>query len=223
MAVQNNSIGFYDEEFESDEEEIAAAAFLVFASCHLLTKEDNENKIKKRKPRRMWVKKWLEKRQSDGAYIKLLAELRYGNDRDDTLFRNFLRMSSANFDELLAMVEPLIQKRDTNFHMAISAAERLTITLHYLATGNSFNSLQYLFRIPQCTISTIIPEVLDAIWTVLKDKYIRVSLFSPNFINIIIIYYLLNIIYIEYCVKQFYIKFADTNIGRGVDERIQNI
>lgn len=72
------------------------------------------------------------------------------------------------------MVQPLIEKRDTKFRNAISAGERLTLTLHYLATGNTFSSLQYVFRIPQPTISTIIPDVLDAIWTVLKNDYIRV-------------------------------------------------
>lgn len=169
-------------EIDSDEEEIAAAAFVVFASCHLLTEKDKKkNKIKKRKQRRIWVKRWLEKRQSDGMYMKLLSELRYGYDKDDYLYRNFLRMSHANFSELLAMVEPLIEKQNTHFRMAISAGERLAITLHYLATGNSFRSMQYLFRVPQCTISTIIPEVLDAIWTVLKDEYIRVSIFSTKF------------------------------------------
>lgn len=180
--MQNNSVAVQNNcEEDSDEEEIAAAAFLLFASCHLLTEKDGNNRIKKRKPRQIWVKKWLEKRQSDGAYMKLLQELRYGDDRDTTLYRNFLRMTHENFRELLTMVEPLIEKKDTNFRMAISAGERLAITLHYLATGNSFRSLQYLFRVPQCTISKIVPEVLDAIWTVLKNDYIRVSLFTPKF------------------------------------------
>lgn len=180
VAIQNDLIAFQqddDEELDSDDEEIAAVAFVVLASYDLLTEEHGDNQYKKRKPRSIWVKKWLEKRQSDGAYMKLLSELCFGSDRDDALFRNFLRMSQQNFNEILAMVEPLIERKVTNFRMPISAGERLAITLHYLATGNSFTSLQYLFRVPQCTISKIVPEVLDAIWTVLKNDYIRVSLF----------------------------------------------
>lgn len=33
------------------------------------------------------------------------------------------------------MVTPLIEKQDTNMHLAVTAAERLTLTLRYLATG----------------------------------------------------------------------------------------
>lgn len=47
---------------------------------------------------------------------------------------------------------------------SIPAGERLALTLRYLATGENFRSMQYLFRIPPSTISTIIPEVLDAIY-----------------------------------------------------------
>lgn len=176
VQVHQNPIALQhdDEESDSEEEEMIAASLLVLASGLLLTEKD-QKKTHKRKPRSVWVKKWLEKRQSDGAYMKLLQELRYGEFRDDSLYKHFLRMSHQNFMELLALVEPLIQKQDTRFRMAISAGERLAITLHYLATGNSFRSLQYLFRVPQCTISKIIPEVLDAIWTVLKNDYIKVN------------------------------------------------
>lgn len=57
----------------------------------------------------------------------------------------------------------------------ISAGERLAVTLRYLATGETFSSLQYLFRIPQSTISTIVPEVCDAIYEVLKDQFLKVN------------------------------------------------
>lgn len=176
--IQNNSVAL-EEVFESDEDEIAAASFVVFASCHLMTKRD-QNKIRKRRTRRVWVREWLQKRQSEGAYMKLLQELRFSIDDDRVLYKDFLRMSHDNFIELLDLVEPIIEKKITNFRMPISAAERLALTLHYLATGNSYRSLQFLFRIPQCTISMIIPEVLDAIWTVLKNEYIRVSLFDKS-------------------------------------------
>lgn len=56
---------------------------------------------------------------------------------------------------------------------SISAADRLALTLRYLATGESFRSLQYVFRIPHNTISTIVPEVFDAIFAVLKDEYMK--------------------------------------------------
>jgi hypothetical protein len=73
-------------------------------------------------------------------------------------FQNFLRMGKTDFHELLAKVTPHVQRQDTWMREAISAAERLSITLRYLATGDSCHSLEYLYRIPVSTLSTLIPE-----------------------------------------------------------------
>lgn len=138
----------------------------------LLTDDDDEDESPNNR-RSVWVRDWLEKRETDGAYAKLLIELRNGDSGEQKLFRDFMRMTHADFDYLLQLVKPLIEKSDTQMRNAISAGERLALTLHYLATGQSFRSLQFIFRIPQNTISEIIPPVLDAIWSVLKDEYVR--------------------------------------------------
>ena len=44
-----------------------------------------------------------------------------------------------------------------------------------LFLGESYTSLQYLYRIPKQTISKIVPEVCDAIHTALKEEYLKVS------------------------------------------------
>lgn len=163
---------------EIDSEEEATAEFLLLASSYLLIQDEiNESKTvaRKRKARQVWVREWTKKRQTDGVYVKLLRELRDGDPGEQRLFREFIRMSNVDFEYILELVKPLIEKTDTKFRDSISAGERLALTLHFLATGNSYASLQYLFRIPQPTISIIIPEVLDAIWTVLKDEYVRVG------------------------------------------------
>ena len=41
----------------------------------------------------------------------------------------------ASFNELLELVTPLIKRRDTLIRNSISPAERLTLTLSFLATG----------------------------------------------------------------------------------------
>ncbi|KAK4883934.1 hypothetical protein RN001_000205 [Aquatica leii] len=66
---------------------------------------------------------------------------------------------------------------------AVTPTERLTLTLRYLATGDSYKSLMYLFRIPANTISTIIPEVCQAIYDVLKDEYLKCSTVSQTSSN----------------------------------------
>lgn len=123
---------------------------------------ENEEKKRLRRKRKVWVRDWIRRRHDLGCYSQLLREL---ENEVPHLYKNFLRMNIGDFNNLLEMVSPLIQKTDTNMRKAISPGERLALTLRFLATGDSFMSLQYLFRIPQSTISTIVPEVCDAIYT----------------------------------------------------------
>ena len=46
-------------------------------------------------------------------------------------------MSPEQFQHLLCLVHPLIEKEDTKFPKAISPAERLAITFRFLATDDS--------------------------------------------------------------------------------------
>ena len=82
-------------------------------------------------------------------------------------------MNTEQFDVLLRDIADKIQRSDTIMRDAIPAREKLQITLYFLATGNSFRSLQHPFRVPKATISTFLPEVLDAIYHSLSD-YIKV-------------------------------------------------
>lgn len=127
---------------------------------------------KKRKARRMWVRNWISKRDTYGASNILLRQLK---DEDPVAYRNVLRISSEQFNSLLQMVEETIRKKNTKMRMAIPTATKLEITLRFLATGDSFKSLEYLFRVPECTISLFVPEVLAAICEVLRP-YIKVGI-----------------------------------------------
>jgi len=56
--------------------------------------------------------------------------------RDDMCgFHGFLRMSSIEFNELLNLIAPSIQRQDTPFRNAITAKEMLVVTIRYLASG----------------------------------------------------------------------------------------
>lgn len=48
--------------------------------------------------------------------------------------------------------------------------------LRYLATGNSFASLHYKFKLGKSTVSTIVRDTCIAIWEVLRDVVMR----KPN-------------------------------------------
>lgn len=139
---------------------------------------DIVSRIKPRKPRSCWERKWISRRIHFGA-SKLLQELAA---EDSESFKNHLRMTEEKFEELLKHVTPAIQKSNTKMRLALPARLKLQITLRYLATGDSFASLQYMYRVPKCTISKFIPQVCDAIFEALKD-YVKVSFKIPLFLT----------------------------------------
>lgn len=65
-------------------------------------------------------------------------------------------------------------KKDTNMRKAVPIQERLAITLRFLASGDSYTSLGYLFKVSNQVISLIVPEVCEAINEAFKDE-IKVS------------------------------------------------
>lgn len=81
-------------------------------------------------------------------------------------------MSPQRFDHLLSLVEPLITKQTTTFREPISAGERLAVTLRYLASMESQQSLSFSYRIGKSTVSSIIKETCDALYTVLAPVYL---------------------------------------------------
>lgn len=58
---------------------------------------------------------------------------------------------------------PRIKKKDTWFQKALPPALKVAITLRYLATGDSYHSLMYSFRVAHNTISYIIRDVCETI------------------------------------------------------------
>lgn len=115
--------------------EVAASIAIV-----LLSRRKRRQRSSKRK--RIWVRDWIRNREHSGVVDNLLQELRLG---DETLYKNFLRMSAADFDYLLEKISPLIKRRDTLMRQAITPAERLTLTLRYLATGEFIIKVHLLF------------------------------------------------------------------------------
>ncbi|KAJ8935365.1 hypothetical protein NQ318_001342, partial [Aromia moschata] len=123
--------------------------------------------------RRVWVKPWINRRQNLGASSVLLKEL---SCEDPSAYRNHLRMSKKMFETLLEMVNSDLTKQDTNMRQALPAKLKLEVTLRYLATGDSFSSLMYLYRVSKSTICQFIPSVCAAICEALKP-FIRLDLF----------------------------------------------
>lgn len=123
--------------------------------------------IKKKEKRKVWIKKLYQNRNQYGN--SLLKELTI-----DHSVSNFTRMSAGDIEYLCSLVAMKIKKCDTNYREAITVSERVLITLRYLATGDSYTSLQYLFRVSKQSISTIVPGTCDAIIDALSD-YVKVN------------------------------------------------
>ena len=126
---------------------------------------------KTRSPRSIWVKPYWgdERRYSHGAYANIVAEVRRGDFGE---FENYMRMSPTTFEEILEAVAPLIAKRDTNYREAIPPAQRLSLTLRFLASGESYLSLQYAYRVSKSTICGIVKSTCIAINQVFLKKCI---------------------------------------------------
>jgi hypothetical protein len=83
-------------------------------------------------------------------------------------------MDEDTFMELVNRVTPYVKKSDTNMRQAITQ-ERLAVTLRFLATGETFQSLQFATRISSRTMSDIIPEMCSVIYETLKTDFIKVQ------------------------------------------------
>ena len=120
---------------------------------------------KRNRKRSCWTKEWLKRRSSLGASSTLLREI---SIEDEGAYKNYLRLTTKQFQWLLQEVEPFIQRQSTPLRSSVPTETKLQVTLQSLATGDSYASLQYLYRVSKATISLFVPEVTDAIWEVLK-------------------------------------------------------
>ena len=81
-------------------------------------------------------------------------------------------MTPGRFEHLLELVGPKIEKKNTRLRQAIPPRERLAITLRYLASGETQQSLTYSFRTGRTTVNNIISETCEAIFSSLKATYL---------------------------------------------------
>nr|XP_022911217.1 protein ANTAGONIST OF LIKE HETEROCHROMATIN PROTEIN 1-like isoform X2 [Onthophagus taurus] len=79
----------------------------------------------------------------------------------------YFRMSKEQFEFVHDIIKNKIQKKSTQFRDPISTRERLAVCLRFLATGNSFRSIAFNYRLGFSTVRKIVAEVCDAIWETL--------------------------------------------------------
>ncbi|XP_030216454.1 uncharacterized protein LOC115546823 [Gadus morhua] len=139
----------------------------TIAALYLLWESEER---RKRKRRRVWVHDILRRRLQLGEFHHLLQELRL----DDGRFQRYFRLSRAQFDDLLARVGARISRQDTNYRRSISTAERLSVCLRFLATGDSFRTIATSFRVGSSTVASIVSDGVTAIWDCLVEEFMAV-------------------------------------------------
>ena len=148
---------------------LGAAAVLLVRRRRLLRQQQREQQ-RQRHQRTCWVRPWLLRRPE---FENLLQEL---NREDTQSFRNFMRIPPELFRELIERLGPRIQANDTNYRKALTPGLKIAVTLRYMATGDSYKSLQYGFRVAHNTISLIVLETCSAI----VDEFMHENIPCPS-------------------------------------------
>ncbi|PFX25095.1 putative nuclease HARBI1 [Stylophora pistillata] len=123
------------------------------------------------------MRQWISRREERGVFHQVIRELEVG---DVVAYKEFFRMTMEQFSSLLGKVFPLIQKKEqpssiNSVRGTIQPDERLAVTLRYLATGETYHSLEYSFRISRQTISSIVSETSRALYKVFAPEYLKVT------------------------------------------------
>ncbi|KAM0730299.1 Protein ALP1-like [Formica fusca] len=127
---------------------------------------------KNRRFRRFWMRPILQSRRSHGNWEHLIQELRLF---DHETYFNFMRMTPQTFEEILSLVGSKLARQTTNCREPICAEARLSMTVRYLATGDSLKSMSLAFRVGISTTSQIIRETCIAIWDSMQQEF-----FTPS-------------------------------------------
>uniref|UniRef100_A0A1X7UVI9 DDE Tnp4 domain-containing protein n=1 Tax=Amphimedon queenslandica TaxID=400682 RepID=A0A1X7UVI9_AMPQE len=87
----------------------------------------------------------------------------------------YLRMKRETFDVLVRVVTPYLTRRRyiSGNRPSITPAEKLALTLRFLATGNSQISLSFNFKMGWATVSKVLHETCCAIWDALVSSYLK--------------------------------------------------
>uniref|UniRef100_A0A182W2I7 HTH_Tnp_4 domain-containing protein n=1 Tax=Anopheles minimus TaxID=112268 RepID=A0A182W2I7_9DIPT len=139
------------------------------ATLMLLLIDEEEEEDSRRRDRQCWTTDLFLEREDVWGRLLEAIEGEGPNDR----IQDFLRLNREEFLHILSLIGHKICREDTNMRKAITPKQRLAITLRYLATGDSFKSLAYLFRVSTRSVSLIVQEACYLLIQDLKE-YVKV-------------------------------------------------
>jgi len=141
---------------------ISATTATVAATC--------QRRQRRRKNKRKWIKEWRLDRAHNSQFTLVHEQYRL---IDKDFYRRYLRMDENCFKELLDYIRPYLTKQSTSLREPIPPEESLSATLRYLATGNSFISMDMETKLSQPFLTQTIPKCCFLIFQHLKDIYMK--------------------------------------------------
>ena len=82
--------------------------------------------------RTVWTKRWISRQLTQGVCENIVCEL---SAEDAEQFRQYHRLERGAYEQVLALVLPLIERQDNHLRCCLKPMERLSVTLRFLATG----------------------------------------------------------------------------------------
>ena len=92
---------------------------------------------------------------------------------DEVAYMEYFRVNGQKFRFPVDSVGYANKKKDTLMRESIRPDERIAVTLRWLATGETFKSLEYSFRISRTCISSIVVETCQTILDILGPRYLN--------------------------------------------------
>lgn len=86
---------------------------------------------------------------------------------------------------LVEEIGPLVTKQTTMMRQPIDPEVKIAITLRFLATGESYESLMYQFRVHSTTIAKFVPVVCSKIFDTFKERFMHLPNETEEWENIV--------------------------------------
>lgn len=135
-----------------------ADEIVTLASIYVLLLDDPVPKKRKKVKRSSWIHPWMARREERGFYHQLFQEI---SAEDTPAFFELMRMNKTHFHYLVETLSCKLSRKDTIMRKSIKPAEICCLALRFLATGESFRSLHFQFRLGRQTISTAITDCIQ--------------------------------------------------------------
>lgn len=89
-------------------------------------------------------------------------------------FFSYFRVKPETFNFILSSIRATIQRANTRMRRCIDPETRLYVTLHFLASGSSYQNIAVHYALGRSTISGIVVDTCKAIVDVLGPLYLKV-------------------------------------------------